>query len=247
MFPQPTPQPPPPHTGYAQPNLPPTLPQPGAPVAGPTGVPTPETSRTAARGARGRSRTLIASAAAVVLLAAGGGITYALTGQEGDTTANGAQTTPPAVSSPAGSGPSSSVAPGASSKPSPSANKTGPTTTPGNNGAKPAESPSASPETKPSSTVKEPTPVSTACTGWSHENRSNGYGYLLDNSHLYTGPYAECSYVSVVKTGVKVYYHCYITNAYGNKWVYARAEGTNTEGWMSSTHLTRESGTLARC
>ncbi|MFG2988646.1 serine/threonine-protein kinase [Streptomyces sp. NPDC048257] len=235
MFPQTAPQPAPPHVGYAQPAT-------GAPAAGPAGVPSPETSRAAAaRGGRGRSRALIASAAAVVLLAAGGGITYALTGQEGGTTANGAQVTPPAVGSPAGGGPSSSVAP------SPSANKTGPTTTPSKNGAKPGASSSASPATKPSSTVKEPTPVSTACTGWKHENRSNGYGYLLDNSHLYTGPYAECGYVSVVKTGVKVYYHCYITNALGNKWIYARAEGTNTEGWMSSTHLTRESGTLARC
>ncbi|MGW0750900.1 protein kinase domain-containing protein [Streptomyces sp. NPDC002587] len=246
MFPQPTPQSQPPQAGYLQPNLPPALPQPGAPVAGPAGVPTPETSRSTARRTRRHSRTLTASAAAVALLAAGGGITYALTGQEGGTAVDAARATPPGVSSPTGGGPSS-AAPGASSQPSPAAKRTGTTTTPGNNGAKPAASPSASSETKPSSTVKEPAPVSTACTGWSHENRSNGYGYLLDNSHLYTGPYAECSYVTVVKTGVKVYYHCYVTNAHGNKWIYARVEGTNTEGWMASTHLTRESGTLARC
>ncbi|WP_446587295.1 serine/threonine-protein kinase [Streptomyces sp. LARHCF249] len=236
--PGPQPQPQPPHPGYPHPHMP--------PAAGPAGVPSPETSRSTARRARRRSRTLVASAAAVALLAAGGGITYALTGQEGGTTAGGGQATPPAVSSPTGipqpaggSTPSSAGSAGASPK-------TGSTPTPGSSAAKPAATPPASP-TKPASPVKEPTPVSTACTGWAHENRSNGFGYLVDNSHFYTGPYAECSYVTVVKTGVKVFYHCYITNAHGNKWVYARIEGTNTEGWMSSTHLTRESGTLARC
>lgn len=89
--------------------------------------------------------------------------------------------------------------------------------------------------------------MSTACTGWGHENRSDGYGYLAETSHLYTGPYAECQNVTVVKTGVKLYYHCYITNAYGNKWIYARIDGTNTEGWAHSTKLTKESGTLPRC
>ncbi|MFF8846485.1 hypothetical protein ACF08N_27850 [Streptomyces sp. NPDC015127] len=254
LFPQPTPQPQPPHAGYPQPQLPSTLPQPGAPVAGPAGVPAPETSRSAARRARRRNRTpLFASAAAVLLLAAGGGITYALTSQQGGTTDDGARATPPGVSSPTGnhqptggSIPSSTGSPGVSSQPSAS-EETGPTTNPGVEGDKPAESPSASPETKPSSTVKEPTPVSTACTGWAHENRSNGYGYLTGDYHLFTGPYRECQYVSMVKSGAKIFYHCYVTNAHGNKWIYARVEGTTTEGWMSSNHLTRESGTLVRC
>ncbi|WP_406400721.1 protein kinase [Streptomyces sp. NBC_00879] len=262
LFPQPAPQPEPPRAGYAQPDLPPMLPQHGAPVAGHAGVPAPETSRTAARPARRRSnRTVVAAAAAVVLLAAGAGITYALTSQQGGTTTDGAQATPPGVGSPmdsswstGGSTPSSAGSSGTSSKPSTSEQpdghedeELGPTKKPGVEGDKPTESPSASPETKPSPTVKEPTPVSTACTGWAHENRSDGYGYLAETSHLYTGPYAECQYVTVVKTGVKLYYHCYITNAYGNKWIYARIDGTNTEGWAHSTKLTKESGTLPRC
>ncbi|MEU9009442.1 protein kinase [Streptomyces sp. NPDC048479] len=247
------PQPEPPHAGYAQPDLPPH----GAPVAGPAGVPAPETSRTAARRAQRRSnRTVVAAAAAVVLLAAGGGITYALTAQQGGTTTGGAQVSSPAGSHrpTGGSTPSSAGSPGTSSKPSTSEEpdghedeELGPTKKPGVEGDKPTESPSASPKTKPSPTVKEPTPVSTACTGWGHENRSDGYGYLAETSHLYTGPYAECQNVTVVKTGVKLYYHCYITNAYGNKWIYARIDGTNTEGWAHSTKLTKESGTLPRC
>ncbi|MGW0392113.1 protein kinase domain-containing protein [Streptomyces sp. NPDC003042] len=252
LFPQPQPQPP--HAGYAQPNLPPTLPQPGAPVAGPAGIPAPETSRSAARRARHRSRTtLIASATAVVLLAAGG-ITYALTAQRGGTTTDGAQGTPPGVSSPAGrhqpnggSTPSSAGSSGASSQPSPAKTEVRPTKTPDNGGGTPAAAPPGSPDAKPSSTVKEPTPVSTACTGWGHQNRSNGYGYLAGDYHLFTGPYKECSYVTLAKSGGKLFYHCYVTNAYGNKWIYARIEGTDTEGWMSSNHLTRESGTLVRC
>ncbi|MEW2087388.1 serine/threonine-protein kinase [Streptomyces sp. NPDC005283] len=260
LFPQPTsqPQPQPPYAGYPQPDLPLTFPQPAAPGAGPAGVPAPETSRFAARRARRRSRTLTASAAAVLLLAAGGGITYALTAQQRDTTTDGAQ-----VSSPAGghrptggSTPSSAGSPGASSQPSDSEEtdthkdedrETGPTTTPGNDGHEPAADSPASPETKPSSTVKEPTPVSTGCSGWSHQNRSNGYGYLVDDYHLFTGPYRDCAYVTLVKSGVKIWYHCYVTNALGNKWIYARIEGADTEGWMSSNHLTRESGTLVRC
>jgi hypothetical protein len=257
LFPQPAPQYESPYAGYAQPDLP----QYGAPVAGHAGVPAPETSRTAARPARRRNRTVVAAAAAVVLLATGAGITYALTSQQGGTTTDGARPTPPGVASPTdspwstgGSTLSSAGSPGTSPKPSTSEEpdghedeEPGPTKKPGVEGDKPTESPSASPETKPSPTVKEPTPVSTACTGWGHENRSDGHGYLAETSHLYTGPYAECQYVTVVKTGVKLYYHCYITNAYGNKWIYARIDGTNTEGWAHSTKLTKESGTLRRC
>ncbi|WP_175410765.1 serine/threonine-protein kinase [Streptomyces sp. TRM64462] len=267
LFPQPTPQPQPPHAGYPQPGLPQMYPQPGAPTAATVGVPGPPTSRTAARRARRRnSRTLLATAAALVLLAAGGGITYALTAQQGGTTTaqqggtavDGVRATAPAISSPPGthqptgdSTPSSAVSPDASSK-EPEGHgaeeeEPAPTKKPGTEGDKPAESPSASEEPQPSPTVKEPTPVSTACTGWAHENNSDGYGYLAETSHLYTGPYAACQYVTAVKTGVKIFYHCYITNAYGNKWIYARIEGTNTEGWASSTKLTRESGNLARC
>ncbi len=256
------PQPEPPHGGYVQPDLPPTLPQHGAPGAGHAGVPAPETGRTAARRARRRgNRTVVAAAAAVALLAAGGGITYALTSPQGGTTTDGAQATPPVVGSPsdsprstAGSTPASAGLPGTSSKPSASEEpddredeELGSTKKPGGEDDEPTESPSASPETEPSPTVKEPTPVSTACTGWAHENRSDGYGTLGETTHLYTGPYAECQYVTVVKTGAKLYYHCYVTNAHGNKWIYARFDGTNTEGWVHSIKLTKESGTLRRC
>ncbi|HEY9369894.1 serine/threonine-protein kinase [Streptomyces sp.] len=265
LYPQPTPQPQAPQAGYGypQPNVPSTVPQHGAPAAHPAGFPAPETSRTAARRARRRSsRTVLAAAAAVVLIAAGGGITYALVDRQDDTTVNGAQDTPPGDDAPMGSqrptgsssAPSSTASPGASSKPPTSKEpdpredeKPGPTKKPGTEDDKPAESPSAPPKPKPTPTATEPTPVSTACTGWAHANRSDAYGTLATTSHLYTGPYAECGYVSEVKSGVKVYYHCYVTNAYGNKWIYARIAGTNTEGWASSTKLSNGTVSLPRC
>ncbi|CAM5619964.1 hypothetical protein SAVIM338S_05794 [Streptomyces avidinii] len=262
LFPQPVPQPAPqpPHAGGPRSGLPPTSsPQSGAPVpASPAGAPAPETSHSpTARRARSRSRALIVSAAAAVLLAAGG-TTYALTaGQDHRTTADGTPATPPGDGSPAGSrqpdGGSTGIplspggSPGASAQPSPSKTEARPTKTPDSGAGTTAAPQPGSPEAKPSSTVKEPAPVSTACTGWAHQNRSNGFGYLADDNHLFTGPYKECSYVSLAKSGGKLFYHCYVTNAFGNKWIYARIEGTETEGWMSGNHMTRESGTLARC
>ncbi|WP_426404881.1 protein kinase domain-containing protein [Streptomyces sp. R-07] len=138
--------------------------------------------------------------------------------------------------------------------------ETGPTSAPSGGGdeptgspsappasGEPAGTPSASPKVTPSATAKEPAPVSTACTGWAHSNRSDGYGHASQNTHLYTGPYAECSAVSAVNSGVKLYYHCYVTNAYANKWIYARIAGTETEGWVFGDKSTLDSGTLARC
>lgn len=134
-----------------------------------------------------------------------------------------------------------------------------PTATPGATGAAPgakpstvkpgapAVTPSASAKPTPGSTAKEPTPVPTACTGWAHSNRSDGYGRMTQNSHLYAGPYAECSASTAIKSGVKVYYHCYVTNAYGNKWIYGRIEGTKTEGWLFSEKSSLDSGSLVRC
>ncbi|MFG2145387.1 hypothetical protein ACGFRG_14470 [Streptomyces sp. NPDC048696] len=41
--------------------------------------------------------------------------------------------------------------------------------------------------------------------------------------------------------------HCYVTNAYANKWIYVRIAGTNTEGWVVGDKSTLDGGTLARC
>ncbi|MFB7178841.1 protein kinase [Streptomyces sp. NPDC056257] len=243
-FSQPAPQP---VASYTPTDVHGAPPQPGAAQPGTApGIPDGHGSRSETRatvvGTRGRrTRTVVAVAAATVLTC--GGVAYALMDTRGDTGGGGSNTALPTASSAAGGetsdGPASPVD-RTSATPSKKA-----TPTPGNGGS--ATKPSGSPKATTSSPVKEPVPVATACTGWAHSNRSDGYGLASQETHLYTGPYAECSYVTAVKSGVKVYYHCYVTNAHGNKWIYARIEGTNNEGWLVGDKSTLKSGTLARC
>ncbi|MEV7526633.1 serine/threonine-protein kinase [Streptomyces sp. NPDC091371] len=215
-----------------------------------------ETRATSVGARRHRTRTVVAVAVATVLT--GGGVAYALMDGRGDA-GGGSNPALPTASTPADGdvagrpiSPGDATSTSTSTTPSATASKkdgdrgTGTTPAPGNSGG-PAANPSGSPKATTSSPVKEPVPVSTACTGWAHSNRSDGYGYAAQETHLYTGPYAECSFVTTVKSGVKVYYHCYVTNAHGNKWFYARIEGTNTEGWLFSDKATVKAGTLARC
>ncbi|MER7955549.1 serine/threonine-protein kinase [Streptomyces sp. NPDC096030] len=216
------------------------------------------------RARRRRTRTVVAAAVATALV--GGGVAYALMSTGDDPGGGGSQAAPPAANAPAdgdlsgtggGAGPDEPTSPGDLTSMSPgatsSATPTGPTPPKTTPEGKPSVSPSASarPSTSakptPTPTGKEPTPLPTACTGWTHANRSDGYGHLSQNSHLYTGPYADCGWVSPVKDGVKVYYHCYVTNAHGNKWIYARIEGTETEGWVFADKTTGGSGNLNRC
>ncbi|MFJ7957517.1 serine/threonine-protein kinase [Streptomyces sp. NPDC096319] len=234
-----------------------------------------ETRATTVRARRRRHRTVVAVAAATVLVC--GGVAYALMntrGAEGgddalpavSATAHGpgaggpsdGRTSPGDLTSmspggtPSGTpGGESSGTPGATPSGTPSKKggtaEPGRTSAPGGGGGKPSAGPSASPETKPSATTKEPTPVSTECTGWAHSNRSDGYGRASRNTHLYSGPYADCSTVIALASGTKVYYHCSVTNAHGNKWIYARIAGTETEGWVFGDKSTLDSGTLAGC
>ncbi|MFB7371319.1 protein kinase [Streptomyces sp. NPDC056222] len=244
--------------GAAQPGFPPGTP---GPPTGPAGRS--ETRTATVRAGRRRARTVVAAAVATVVV--GGGVAYGLMNTESEP-AGGPQAARPTASAPAdgdtsggagsGDAPTSpgdltSMSPGETpaGTPSDGGGTSGPTPTTPGDGDKPTVSPTASvkPKPTPSTTAKEPAPVSTACTGWTHANRSDGYGYLSQNSHLYTGPYAECGWVTAVKDGAKVYYHCYVTNAHGNKWIYARIQGTESEGWVFADKTTGGSGALARC
>lgn len=185
-----------------------------------------------------RTRTVLAAAAAVVLLAGAGGAAYAVMGKGGgkdhDRAAGAAPTgaVSPSAGGPTGTPPGSSPSTAAPAKSS---------GTP-----KPRKSASASPS-KDADAAK-PTPVSTACGGWSHRDPSPGtYGYMSGDYHLQTAPYQNCPSVSLAKTGTKLWYHCYIVNAHGNKWTYVRVEGTNTAGWMSNDNLTRQKGPSTPC
>ncbi|MGW2814202.1 protein kinase domain-containing protein [Streptomyces sp. NPDC001415] len=232
---------------YAAP--PPAAAQPGMVPGIPGGLDSRSETRATTVGARRRrTRTIVAVAAATVLTC--GGVAYALMDAQG----GGSNVALPSASTTDGStSPGNPTSGGPGGKPSNTPSKKdgdrkpGPTPTSSGGGDKPAGGPSASSKATPSSTVKQPTPVSTACAGWAHSNRSDGYGHAAQTTHLYTGPYAGCSYVTEVKSGAKVYYHCYVTNAQANKWIYARIAGTNTEGWVFSDKSTLDGGTLARC
>ncbi|MET9961374.1 serine/threonine-protein kinase [Streptomyces sp. NPDC006326] len=194
-------------------------------------------------GSRGRRAALIAGAAAAVIAA--GGATYALAGPDGSTGRQQARTAVPPGGSPAAGGQAGAggTAP-QTSRPSRGGPAGGPSA-PVFPGPKGTGSPS------PRSTAPAaagPSPVPTACGGWSHRDPHPGtYGYMSGDYHLETGPYQNCPAVSLAKTGTKVWYHCTVVNAHGNKWTYVRIEGTNTAGWMSNDNLTRQNGPSTAC
>ncbi|MET7622176.1 serine/threonine-protein kinase [Streptomyces sp. NPDC005408] len=230
--------------------------------------------RTAPLPSRRRGRTTIAAATAALVLA-GGGIAYALMGPGSDGSTNNAglsgstpndqagvdggktgSTTPKASpsSSASSSSPSasSSHAAGNPAKPSGQGSTSGaggPTTsgtgtgTGTGTGAGTSGAPSS-----PASPTATSSSVSKSCGGWSHQDPHPGtYGNMTGTYHLKTGPYATCSDVAQVKSGAKVWYHCYVVNGYGHPWTYVRISGTQTAGWMSNDNLTNQNGPTYRC
>lgn len=227
--------------------------------------------RTAPARARRRSRTVIAAAAAVVLV--GGGTAYAVLAHQGGSGGETRASHSTAPVSPGNTLPSAdgmangTTMPGASSSASPHATPSdtpshrpdpsatagdgadsgtaGPTAKPGGTGGggsagKPPSAP-ATPSTRPSS-------VSKSCGGWSHQDPNPGsYASMAGSYHIETGPYQSCPAVALAASGKKVWFHCYVTNAYGNRWTYIRIAGTNTSGWMSNDNFTRQSGPSTHC
>ncbi|MEU3468941.1 serine/threonine-protein kinase [Streptomyces sp. NPDC006687] len=187
--------------------------------------------------ARGRGPAAVAVAVAAVLAA--GGVTYALTstgdGKKGHATAAtrpAATPAPPAATRPGTAGPAPSVSPSPSG-PSPSSSKKG-TASP---------SPSASP-----SAAAKPKPVPTGCAGWTHKDPKPGtYGYISGDHHLLAAPYQQCAQGSLVKSGTKLWYHCYVVNSYGNQWTFVRVDGTNQTGWLYNRDLTGQKGSSPAC
>ncbi|WP_190184209.1 serine/threonine-protein kinase [Streptomyces cirratus] len=210
------------HQPYAHPAHlphPPSVPPWQAPPAGSPG--------------RGRRRTAIAVSAALAVFGAAG-VTYALSGGHGGDKGGGGRVPAalPAVTAPASAGGPAATAPSASRKPSPS-------------GAARTRGATPSP---PPATAAQPSPVATGCGGWSHKDPKPGsYAYMTGDYHLEAGPYQNCPAVTAAKSGTKLWLHCYVVNARGNKWTYVRVDGTNTAGWMSNDNLTRQKGPSTPC
>ncbi|MFB7463543.1 serine/threonine-protein kinase [Streptomyces sp. NPDC056224] len=190
-----------------------------------------------------RSRTVIAAAAAAAVLAAGG-VAYAVTDGYGGRGGGRAQAARPGAGAASDSGrPSTGGASGGAAAPSASP----PAGSPGKPSATSSSKPGTTPRASASSAAK-PTPVPTGCGGWSHRDPAPGtYGYMSGDHHLETGPYQTCPAVSLAKTGTKLWYHCYVVNAHGNKWTYVRIDGTKTSGWMSNDNLTKQKGPSTPC
>jgi hypothetical protein len=93
-----------------------------------------------------------------------------------------------------------------------------------------------------------PTTVPTNCVGWSHRDPNPGtYGYMAGNYHMKSGPYQSCPSITLVSSGTKLWYYCYVVNDYGNKIWYARIASKTTEGWISADNLRDQSGPDTRC
>lgn len=209
------------------------FPPPGRP---PAAARNPEVADRARRG-----RVAMAAAAAVAVLAAGG-VTYAVTAGGGDDRVQAvAPTQVPGSSSPAAGGQPGTDTPGPS--PSGSGHRAKPS-------AAASKAPATAPPSSPASSTApaQPGPVPTGCAGWTHKDPKPGtYGFISGDHHLLAAPYQNCPAGALVKSGTKLWYHCYIVNSYGNQWTYVRVDGTNTTGWLYNRDLTGQKGSSPAC
>ncbi|MFD8147239.1 serine/threonine-protein kinase [Streptomyces sp. NPDC059708] len=211
--------------------------QPHQPHPAPS-YPPPGGAAPVADGGRARRRGRVAVAVAVVAVLGAGGAAYALTsagaGKKTRTTATPPSTAPETASP---GTPPGTASPG----PSPSPSKSGP-------------SPSASKKTAPPSAPASPSasakpgPAPTGCAGWTHKDPKPGtYGFISGDHHLLAAPYQQCAQGALVKSGTKLWYHCYIVNSYGNQWTFVRVDGTNQTGWLYNRDLTGQKGSSPAC
>lgn len=221
-----------------------------------------------------RSRWAVVAAAVAAVLVAGG-VSYGLLGGHGGGGGQArAGASEEASTKPAGSGQQrgdglngsttgpdgSSLAAGGGSRRTPSANPADPSHSAGATTAPAGHVPGTQDPTSDPTTAAPPAttppnshptttpPVSKSCGGWSHRDPDPGtYGYMTGSYHIEVGPYASCTDVALVPSGKKVWYHCYVLNAYGHKWWWVRISGTNTAGWMSADNLRGQTGPSTRC
>ncbi len=237
-----------PHGAPAHLQAPAPAPAPGV-AAGypPPGAPHPAPAVTGNRGTRPVSTnrrsgiTVAATAAAVVLVA--GGVAWAVMGSNSSGGTTGGQAV--ASVSASGTAPSAGAAktgltsPGASS----AAASTGARTHSGD-----PKNPGSRSHGSPSAPAATNTPVVPNCYNWNHQDPHPGtYAFMTGNYNLKAAPYEECPNVAPAANGAKVWFGCYVTNAYGNTWEWVRIDGQHTSGWMTTGHLSTPSGPMYRC
>jgi hypothetical protein len=76
---------------------------------------------------------------------------------------------------------------------------------------------------------------------WSNKDPGGGTGTGSAESPytvpLHSGMYGDCRVTSRVSTGIKLWYHCYRRNSYGNTWTHVRIDGTDWKGWVWDEYL----------
>lgn len=72
-----------------------------------------------------------------------------------------------------------------------------------------------------------------ACLDANGPNYDTGKGTLKGTYALKNNFYASCDTVATLPAGTVIFFHCWRTNDYGNKWVYGRVKDTSRMGWMS--------------
>ncbi len=98
----------------------------------------------------------------------------------------------------------------------------------------------------PSQAAEQVTPAASHDCSWHHTNPDPGSGHMVGSHWLHLGPYGECGAIAQPSSSVTLYYHCYVTNAYGNTWTHLRIAGTNIEGWVSDADLD-DGGSFYHC
>ncbi len=215
-------------------------------------LPLPERAGSGGAVPTGRSRTRVVVAASAAVVLAGGGAAWAAL--DAHHPAGAAE----AVASSAGaSTPVATPSMGAAHRglASPTTSPSSPAGASATASRPPAVHSATAAPTRPAGTVRptpHPTPkpaeVSTGCTGWHHDDPDPGTtGYMNGDDHIESGPYETCPDIALARTGAKVWYQCYVVNAYGNRWTYIRIAGTESAGWMSNDNLENQDGPSTPC
>lgn len=78
-------------------------------------------------------------------------------------------------------------------------------------------------------------------------NTSNGVGHFFDRATLRTQPYSACGSMGTYPAKTKFSIWCWKTNVHGNPWAYVRISGTEIKGWLYTSHLVLDSGSIHDC
>jgi hypothetical protein len=82
-----------------------------------------------------------------------------------------------------------------------------------------------------------------------HDNDKVGYGYISKAAYpkpMRSGPSQNCYVITDIYPGVKLWYHCYVTNSAGNTWTHLRIDGTQVSGWVWDDNLD-DGGSFVHC